>query len=218
MQYLKTADENSINLVLTDIPYDRCNQKDRGLRRIDKGKADFLDVCLDELISEFCRICSGSMYIFCADAQISKILSAFNDFGLTTRTGVWEKTNPSPMNGEKLWISGLEFFVFARKSKATFNEFCKKAIFKEQSVYSKEHPTQKPTRLMEKIILASSNEGDIVLDCFMGSGTTGVACVNTDRKFIGVEKDKEYFAIAKRRIEEAKRNNGQRFGMLPISA
>ena len=67
------------------------------------------------------------------------------------------------------------------------------------------HPTQKPIKLMEDIIKISSNENDLVLDCFMGSGSTGVACVNTNRKFIGIEKDEKYFEIACNRIKEVKK-------------
>ena len=65
------------------------------------------------------------------------------------------------------------------------------------------HITPKPVDLLEYIIKTSSNEGDIILDCFMGSGSTGVACMNTGRKFIGIELDNNYFNIAKQRIEEA---------------
>ena len=65
------------------------------------------------------------------------------------------------------------------------------------------HPTCKPIPLLTNHIVNSSNEGDTVLDCFMGSGSTGVACANTNRKFIGIELDENYFNIAKQRIEEA---------------
>lgn len=64
------------------------------------------------------------------------------------------------------------------------------------------HPTQKPTALMEYLIKTYTNEGEIVLDNCMGSGTTGIACINTNRKFIGIEKDAKYFDIAKSRIEK----------------
>ncbi|OHO35435.1 hypothetical protein HMPREF2574_07805 [Streptococcus sp. HMSC034E12] len=67
----------------------------------------------------------------------------------------------------------------------------------------KQHPTQKPNDLMERIIKTSSNQGDTVLDLFMGSGSTGVACKNLNRNFIGIELDDKYFEIAKRRINEA---------------
>lgn len=67
----------------------------------------------------------------------------------------------------------------------------------------KVHPTQKPVALMEYLIRTYTNEGDTVLDNTMGSGTTGVAAANTDRKFIGIERDDKYFAIAQKRIEDA---------------
>ena len=70
------------------------------------------------------------------------------------------------------------------------------------------HPCQKPVDILERIIRCSSNEGDTVLDCFMGSGSTGVACMNTGRKFIGIEMDKKYFDIAKARINDAFQNIG----------
>jgi len=63
------------------------------------------------------------------------------------------------------------------------------------------HPTQKPVEMMEYLIRTYSNEGDTILDCTMGSGTTGVACVNTGRNFVGMESDEKYFALAKERIE-----------------
>jgi site-specific DNA-methyltransferase (adenine-specific) len=67
----------------------------------------------------------------------------------------------------------------------------------------KVHPTEKPVALMEYLIRTYTNEGDTVLDNTMGSGTTGVACVNTGRKFIGIERDPTYFEIAKQRISGA---------------
>lgn len=70
------------------------------------------------------------------------------------------------------------------------------------NIKDKLHPTQKPVELMKSLIANSSNEKDIVMDCFMGSGTTGIACIELNRKFCGVEIDKKYFEIAKSRIEK----------------
>ena len=64
------------------------------------------------------------------------------------------------------------------------------------------HPCPVPVKLMERIILLTTNEGDLIVDPFMGSGTTAIACLNTDRKYIGFEIDEEYFDIAKERIEK----------------
>jgi site-specific DNA-methyltransferase (adenine-specific) len=66
------------------------------------------------------------------------------------------------------------------------------------------HPTQKPVELLEWIVSSYSRQGDLVLDNVMGSGTTGVACINTNRRFIGIEKDEKYFNIAKERIDKSK--------------
>lgn len=72
------------------------------------------------------------------------------------------------------------------------------------------HPTQKPVALLEYLIKTYTNKGDLVLDFTMGSGSTGVACINTNRKFIGIELDKHYFEIAKDRIEAAVLSNKQK--------
>ena len=68
------------------------------------------------------------------------------------------------------------------------------------------HPTQKPVDLLEYLVKTYSNEGDLVLDNTMGSGSTGIACINTKRNFIGIERDETYFKAAKERLEEAERN------------
>lgn len=70
----------------------------------------------------------------------------------------------------------------------------------DKKVSSKIHPTEKPTTLIEGLIELLSKEGETIFDPFMGSGTTGIACINTKRKFIGIEKDDKYFEIAKNRI------------------
>jgi site-specific DNA-methyltransferase (adenine-specific) len=78
--------------------------------------------------------------------------------------------------------------------------------------FQQEHPAQKPERLMERIAALVSDAGDLILDPFMGSGTTGVACINTGRKFIGIELNEEYFDIACRRINKAQKQGSLNFG------
>jgi len=190
----------SVDMVLTDIPYGEVNRKSGGLRQLDKGKADDCSIDLDSMTREVMRVMTGTAYLFCGIDQISIITIAFKNLGASTRLGQWEKSNPSPMNGDKVWLSGSEFCVIARKPKSVFNEHCQKPIWKFPCGRNKLHPTQKPVALMERLILASSNEGETVLDFTMGSGTTGVACKNLGRDFIGIEKDDKYFEIAKERI------------------
>jgi site-specific DNA-methyltransferase (adenine-specific) len=106
------------------------------------------------------------------------------------------------MNGQHTWLSGVECFIYAKKAKAVFNENCKNTVFRLPTVQKTFHPTPKPIKLMERLVRASTNKGDTILDPFMGSGTTGVACANLERNFIGIELDKEYFEIASNRIEK----------------
>jgi len=201
LELMKTIPDGSVDMVLTDIPYGEVNQKSSGLRKLDRGNADRCDFDLNDMVDEFIRVAIGSFYVFCGTEQISNLIGAFKQNGLTTRLCAWEKSNPSPMNGSKLWLSGMEFCVFARKPKATFNEHCQKALWKFPVGRSKIHPTEKPASLMERLVLASTNQGDTILDPFMGSGTTGVACKNLNRDFIGIELDENYFNIARERID-----------------
>jgi site-specific DNA-methyltransferase (adenine-specific) len=208
---LKTLENNSIDMVLTDIPYDEVNRPTGGIRVFDKGKADVMvGIDVNTLMTELIRITKGSIYIFCGIGQISDIHNAMKDAGMSTRLGCWEKTNPSPVNGEYLWVSGLEYAVFGRKANATFTKHCEKPIWLYPSGQSNIHPTQKPLKLFEYLIEASSKIGDTVLDPFMGSGTTGEASKTHNRNFIGIELDKHYFEIASDRI-----NNTLSVALLP---
>lgn len=215
LELMPRLPDQSVDLILCDLPYGEVSQKSGGLRQLDRGNADRCEMDLGAVVDQFVRLCKGSFYAFCGTEQISPLVGHFRRHGLTTRVGAWEKTNPSPMNGTRLWLSGLEFCVFARMPGATFNERCQKALWQSPSGRSKIHPTQKPTNLMERLILASSNPGDVVLDNCMGSGTTGVAAVNTGRRFIGIEKDEGYFEIASTRILEAMAASGRQIEQAP---
>lgn len=200
LEKMKDIPDGSVDLVLTDIPYNEVNRKSNGLRNLNKGKADIIDFNLEECLEQVARINSGSVYIFCGTEQVSEIRKFLVSKNYSTRLCIWEKTNPSPMNGQHIWLSGVECFVYGKKRKATFNEHCKNTVFRFPVSKGKLHPTMKPISLMELLIKASSNKDDLVMDPFMGSGSTGVAAKNLNRKFIGIEKDEKYFEIAKKRI------------------
>lgn len=196
MAILPTFPSNTVQLVVADLPYGEVNQKSAGLRLLDRETADDCKIDLDAMVSQLVRVCSGSFYLFCGTQQISGLIASFKSHGLTTRLGAWEKSNPSPMNGTRLWVSGMEFCVFARKPNATFTEHCQKALWKHPVGRSKVHPTEKPVALMERLIMASSAPGDTVLDHTMGSGTTGIAATKTGRGFIGIELNPTYHKMA----------------------
>jgi site-specific DNA-methyltransferase (adenine-specific) len=200
-EVMRDLPDGCADMVLADVPYNNVNRKSSGLRNLDKGVADSASFDINALILSLCSIFTGSAYVFCGTEQVSPLRAGFVARGLSTRLGVWEKTNPSPMNGEKMWLSSIECCVFARKAKATFNEHCKGTVWRFPSTRSKIHPTQKPTKLWEYLIGASTNAGDTVFDCFAGSGTTAIAAENAGRKWICIERDPEYAAKAIARIQ-----------------
>lgn len=200
MRFMK---DESVDLCVTDIPYGQVNRSTNGLRNLDKQNADIVTFPLSLFVSEVSRITKGSIYIFCGTEQVSDIRKNLVRKGFSTRLIIWEKTNPSPMNGASIWLSGVECCVYGKKPKAVFNEHCKNTVLRYPCSRNKLHPTQKPLALITKLIEVSSNPLDVVFDPCMGSGTTGVACVNTNRNFIGIELDEQYFNIAKQRISNA---------------
>lgn len=185
---------NSVDMVLTDIPYGKVNKSSNGLRELDKKEANTLDVNLEELLVELDRVAKGSIIIFCGREQFSQIYEYFDMKKQgTARPLIWAKTNPSPMNGQYVYLNGVELAVWYRKPGGTFNAHCKTNVFRFPNGTNKIHPTQKNLRLFEELILDNTNDGDVVLDPFIGSGTTAVACMNTGRKFIGYENNLEYY-------------------------
>ena len=119
----------------------------------------------------------------------------------------WKKNNCTP---SQFYMKNCEFVIFCRKGKAKYinNIGDSKTVHEFNNISGKKvHPTEKPIELMKFYIENSSEENDAVLDPFMGSGSTGVACVNTFRNFIGFEIDENYFNIATKRIEEAQELN-----------
>ena len=200
LEIMKQMPDKCVDLVLTDIPYDGVNRENQGLRNLDKKDADIITFNLEDFLKETDRICKGSGYIFCGWGQISQIINYFRDF--STRLCVWEKTNPSPMNGDFIWLSGLEFAVYFKKLNASFNQHCKNPIWKYPSGNSKEHPTQKPLDLFKYLIQSSSNENELVLDACLGSGTTAVAAKQLKRNFIGIEISEKYCEIARGRLKQ----------------
>ncbi len=190
--------------VVTDPPYGEVNRKSSGLRNLDKGVADIVNFDEKELANTFTKL-SKSIYIWCGFSQISYYTELFKEKDYSSRLCVWEKTNPSPMNGQHLWLSSIEPCVFARTSGAIFNNHCESPVWRLPTEPKEYHPTAKPIRLMEILISASSNENGYILDPFMGSGTTGIAAINLKRQFVGIEKEQKYFDIACKRIEDAQR-------------
>jgi site-specific DNA-methyltransferase (adenine-specific) len=190
-------------LLIADIPYGEVNRDSQGLRSFDKGDADVTTFPVSEAVPLFAKASTGSVYVWCGTEQVSDLRRGFVSLGMTTRLCVWEKSDPSPVNGEHLWLSAVEACVFARHGKAAFNEHCKAPVFRgpvDREVLS--HPTPKPLWLMTRLILASSNCGDVVVDPCCGSGTTLRAAKDMGRRAIGIDVREDYCEIAANRLRQ----------------
>lgn len=185
------------DVTLTDIPYDMVNRKDNGLRNLNKDKADIITFNLDNFLDEIYRLTSGSIIIFCGVNQVSQIYNYFadkqNNKQGTTRQLIWKKTNPSPMNGQYIYLSGIENAIWFKKRGATFNAHCKNTVFEFPSGRSKIHPTEKNHALIKDLILDNSNEGDIIFDPCAGSLAHCLVAKENGRRYVGCELNKEYF-------------------------
>lgn len=202
IEEMKKMKDNSVDLTLTDIPYGEVNRADNGLRNLDKGIADILTFDLGSFLNEVYRVTKGTIIIFCGKEQMSSIHEYFagKEKG-TARQGIWQKTNPMPSNGQYVYLSGIENFVWFRKPKGTFNAHCKNPVLVYPNGSSKIHPTEKNHELLRELILDNSNEGDLVFDPCLGSGSTLLVAMQESRQYLGIELDRKYFEVAKKRIE-----------------
>ena len=204
------AEGVKVDAIITDPPYNiaRANNfQSMGRAGIDFGEWDknfdlfsYLDIAY-KLLDK-----NGSIIIFNDWKNLGDIVRYCENLGFVCKDMIrLEKSNPMPRNRDRRYITDYECAVWLTMPKA-------KWIFNRQSetyerpkfigsIESGLHPTQKNTLLMEWLVKIHSNENQVILDPFMGSGTTGVACKNLNRKFIGIELDENYFNIAKDRIE-----------------
>lgn len=164
---------------------------------------------------------NGTIWISGTFHNIYSIGMALEQEGFKILNNItWQKTNPPPNLGCRCFTHSTETILWARKdekkSKHLFNYKDMKemnngkqmkdvwigSLTKPSEKKKGKHPTQKPEYLLAKIILASTNENQIILDPFCGSGTTGVVAAKNCRKFIGIDNEEEYLGICKRRLEE----------------
>ena len=211
---MKKINNKTVDLVIVDPPYEietsgggiyKQNDK-KYIKELNEMKNGFSNQILDELCRVMKRI---NIYIFCSQKQIYPLLKYFvENKNCNYNILSWHKSNPIPACGNK-YLTDTEYILFFReKGVKIFGSFDTKRTYyvtplnvKDKKKYN--HPTVKPTCILQNLIVNSSLAGDIVLDCFMGSGSTGEVSVLNDRNFIGIEINKEYFQVAKQRIQEA---------------
>ena len=212
--FVPTLEDNSIDAIITDIPYciskenNFSTMKDRPFRQgIDFGEwdKDFDINDLKLLVPKLKK--GGTLFVFHSFEQYSDLLNTFDELEFKDRV-IWRKTNPMPRNRDRRYICNIEIASWYVKpgDKWTFNrqsdtyDECVLS-YPTESNNNRIHPTQKNLNLMVDLVKRHTNKGDLVLDCFMGSGVTGVACVTNDRSFIGVERNTEYFDKVVKRMK-----------------
>lgn len=216
MDILKQLPDKCIDLVLTDPPYVVDNlggTKSPLAKRCAKVRDiidDFTkDFDFSNVVEQLIRVCKfANIVMFCSKQQVSRTMSYFEQRGYQVNLCVWDKTNPAPLGNNKL-VNNLEYIVIARESGAYFNNDLpiqkKKMSFVYPTGIKEYHPCEKPIELISDLMCLFSQENDIVLDCFSGSGTTAIACHRLKRRFICIEKDPEYWAASVKRLEDEQR-------------
>lgn len=202
LELMKTISDKSVDMVLTDPPY---GMKFVSNRRKDKYKSIDNDdslYWLDLFVDEAYRISKDNTahYVFCSFHNIDVFKRSIERKFKVKDIMVWEKNVHGTGDLKGSFAPKIEFVIFFQKGRKLINGKRDPNIFKFNKTGNKNHPTEKPVDMIEYLLSKFSVCDDIILDPFMGSGSTGVACVNTNRKFIGIEMDDKYFEIAKGRI------------------
>lgn len=209
-----------VDHVFSDPPYEAVMQKlhaDVKLRRLDGGPQrqalDFDDISelRDPFLDEVARINRGWLLAFCNVEGVAAWKAAIVARNLKFKTTcIWNKPDATPkLNGQGPALSyECITTTWCGKGHARWNGGGRRGVFTHCTNNPERvggHPTEKPVSLMREIVTLFSSPGDVVLDSFMGSGTTGVACALLGRRFVGVELNPAYFDLSRRRIEEAYR-------------
>jgi DNA modification methylase len=223
---LENISSNSVDLIIIDPPY--LVSRDSNFKKISdstsKEMATKYDISIDFgdwdkeeldwgfLFKQFQRILKkgGTIIVFYDVWKSNEIKESADSVGLKQpRVCGWVKTNPVPINSKVNYLSNATeyFFTFVKGGKPTFNSEYDNGFYRYPICHGKErfqHPTQKPLSLIKDLIDKHTNPGDVVLDSFAGTGTTGHACYLLNRDFILIEKDKTYFKIIEERINKLK--------------
>lgn len=211
---IKEMPDKFVDLIITDPPYDIRHTEGGGML-IDKGIKQMFDdlvednlaVGIDEsILEEMCRVMKKiNIYIWCNKTMIPMLFNFFvNKKKCLFDIIVWQKVNSMPLCGSK-YLTDCEYCLYFRESRKLNTTYdTAKTVYqipiniKDKNDY--EHPTIKPLEPIKNFIINSSDEGDIVFDPFLGSGTTAVASKELDRNYIGFEISEKYYKIAEDRI------------------
>lgn len=213
---IKELPDKSVDCIYTDIPYlyvngglghsemcERTARKKQELKDISNG-IDY------SILDEFKRVLKKvNIFIWCSKMQLLDIMTWGCEYN--TDLLVWCKTNPTPQTNN-IWLPDLEYCVYMREYGVKLNDgydlkskfYVSGANKSDKDLFN--HPTIKPLELVKRHLLHTTQPNDIVLDCFMGSGTTAVACQETNRQFIGFEISEKWCKVANDRLNKVDAN------------
>ncbi|MDQ9168805.1 site-specific DNA-methyltransferase [Oxalobacteraceae bacterium R-40] len=226
LEGMKRIEDATAGLVITDPPYNlgRFMQKrNAGVFRMRKNhfvssgwddlEYEEWDAKMRAFLADSYRVLrpDGAMIIFMSLMKLESLIAAAQSAGFYYKTvGIWHKTNPIPRNMNRTFVNSTEAWVYFVKGgpSGVFNnegkvihDFFEGSLTPGSEKKFGPHPTQKPLKLISHFVKVLSNPGDLVVDPFMGSGTSGVACLNLDRRFFGIELDKSYVDVAFNRLK-----------------
>jgi len=197
LEILKKFPDESIDLVLTDPPY--------GTKTNQRGDSfmigEFSNI-LPLVLPEIYRVLkpNGAFYCFTSWTQMSEWLLRFQQYFKLQNLLIWDKKRHSGCYSPSSWQFTWEGIFFGIKGKRKIRKYQKDVLISEEK--GKRIAMQKPVDIVKKLIEASSDEGMVILDPFLGSGTTAVACKRLKRNYIGIEINPEYCKIAENRIKK----------------
>ena len=217
-EVIKRIPDNSIDFILTDPPYNLGQHSTgniplpgRAAMNNDVAEWDMVDFNPEEWADEFIRILkpTGNLFIFTSYNQLGRWYNCLDHKFDTTNFMIWHKTNPAPKIFKAGFLNSCEMIFTCWNKKHTWNfisqaemhNFIESPIcMRPERLSNPKHPAQKPVSILKKMIKIASNKDDIIFDPFMGVGSMGVAALELDRRFIGVEREEDYFIAAKQRI------------------
>lgn len=208
LEVMKSIPPNTVVAVITDPPYSSGGYQESGKTVGSIGTRSNKTIMSDNLSTRgYLRLMTrvlratdaDEFYVFTDWKMWINTFDAFEDSGIRVRNMlVWDKER---MGMGMPWRNQHELIAFGKRTNASIRSGKSGNVLKCKRSGNVNHPTEKPVELIKEIL--TNCPADTILDPFMGSGTTGVACVQTGRNFIGIEIDPTYFAIAERRIKEA---------------
>jgi len=218
LEFIKKMRTNSVDFIFTDPPYNISqystgNIKFSNRSDINNDIADWdRDFDPANYKNDFLRVLkpNGNLFAFTSYNSIGRWHEIYDPLFDTFQFFIWHKTNPTPKFHKAGFLNSCEMIACMWDKGHTWNfgsqnqmhNFFETPIcMKPERLQNPKHPTQKPIALLKHIIQIATNEGDVVFDPFMGVGSTGVASLRLNRKFIGIEINSEYFKASQKRLE-----------------